>query len=146
MYKKKRKLQKKIISPKSILRLFQVVFAISEDHVFPLTHRGSLWKFIALIGAFRPWPRGHPWLGTRRSLVRVKSPRQKSHRNRGGFIISQNLTRRPTEATLRSPTPRSRKPQKRLPTSRPSIVAWPATRNCLMTGSLRYNAPTANIE
>ena len=48
---------------RSILRLFQVFFEKSEEKVFPSTHRGSLWIFIALIGASRPWPRGYPWFG-----------------------------------------------------------------------------------
>ena len=46
----------------SILRLLQVFFEKSEEKVFPSIQRCSLWIFIALIGASRPWPRGYPWL------------------------------------------------------------------------------------
>ncbi len=58
-----RRLRRRRLKRRSILRLFQVFFEKSEEKVFPSTHRGSLWIFIALIGASRPWPRGHPWLG-----------------------------------------------------------------------------------
>jgi hypothetical protein len=58
-----RRLRRRRLKRRSILRLFQVFFEKSEEKVFPSTHRGSLWIFIALIGASRPWPRGHPLFG-----------------------------------------------------------------------------------